>query len=51
MQTHNFTQKDATNSYKETTTKSCKTYELGFSRLVEVRKPLTIGEGRGGKIK
>jgi hypothetical protein len=30
---------DATISYKETTMKSCKTYELGFSRLVEVIKP------------
>ncbi len=38
MQTHNFTQKDATISYRETTMKSCKTSKLGFSKLVEVKK-------------
>jgi hypothetical protein len=27
------------------------TFELGFPKLVEVKKPWTIGEGRGGKIK
>jgi hypothetical protein len=39
MQTHNSTQKDATTSYRETTMKNCKTSELGFYRLVEVKKP------------
>jgi hypothetical protein len=36
---------DATISYRKTKLKSCKTFELGFFRLVEV------GEGRGGGIK
>jgi hypothetical protein len=27
--------------------KSCKTSELGFLKLVEVKKPWTIGKGRG----
>jgi hypothetical protein len=30
---------DATISYRETTMKSCKTFELGFPRLVEIKKP------------
>jgi hypothetical protein len=30
---------DATISYRETTMKSCKTFKLGFSKLVEVKKP------------
>jgi hypothetical protein len=30
---------DATISYKEITMKSCKTSELGFLKLVEVKKP------------
>jgi hypothetical protein len=36
---------DATISYRKTKLKSCKTFELGFFRLVEV------GEGRRGEIK
>jgi hypothetical protein len=31
--------------------KSCKTFKLRLSRVVEVKKPWTIGEGRGGEIK
>jgi hypothetical protein len=38
MEPHNFTQKDTTISYRETTMKSCKTFELGFSKLAEVKK-------------
>jgi hypothetical protein len=30
---------NATISYKEMIMKNCKTFELGFSRLMEVRKP------------
>jgi hypothetical protein len=30
---------NATISYRETTMKSCKTFELGFLKLVEVKKP------------
>ncbi len=32
------------------TMKSCKTFELGFSRFVEIKKSWTIGEGKGRKI-